>query len=143
MRAGEYWFFYRIWIYSKSQISNIHIRISNICRQIFEYPNIFEYPPYTDSNKAISSHLLIFNHILCVIILINGNLSTISGPDQPRTWQSRECWYTQSPDGDRQRRAASHAQGHITWFFELLNFLNATDVWNSVWKRLSILDQNK
>ena len=38
----------RIWIYSNSQISNICIRISNIQRQIFEYPNIFEYLPYTD-----------------------------------------------------------------------------------------------
>jgi hypothetical protein len=31
----------------KVKISNIHIRISNIWRQIFRYPIIFEYSPYT------------------------------------------------------------------------------------------------
>jgi hypothetical protein len=48
----EYWFFDRIWIwiYSVSQISDIHIRISSMQRQTYEYPNIFEYSPFTKDN---------------------------------------------------------------------------------------------
>ena len=40
-------------IYSKSLFFKIHIRISSIRGQIFEYPNIFVYSPFTKHNFFI------------------------------------------------------------------------------------------
>ena len=43
---------YIVFIYSKSQISNIHNQIFDIQRQIFDYPNMFKYSPYTEPHVS-------------------------------------------------------------------------------------------
>ena len=50
----------RIRIYSRSQIYNIHIRISSIRRLKFEYSNIFGYSPFTKDNFWPNTNTNIF-----------------------------------------------------------------------------------